>query len=105
MLADNNFHGVLHERAENTRLHRVVADLRRRLQRMEYVFFSTPQAVQASVRRHRSLVRLLRRGDPRAAEKALERQWELGQQAVRELVQAKGLVQPGAEPVATRSCA
>jgi DNA-binding GntR family transcriptional regulator len=105
MLADNNFHGVLHERAENTRLHRVVADLRRRLQRMEYVFFSTPQAVQASVRRHRSLVSLLRRGDPRAAQRALERQWELGQQAVLRLVKAEGLVEPSSEVAARRFCA
>lgn len=105
MLADNNFHGVLHERAENTRLHRVVADLRRRLQRMEYVFFSTPEAVRASVRRHRHLVRLLRRGDPRAAQKALERQWELGQQAVLRLVRAKGLVEPSTEPPVKRLCA
>lgn len=100
MVADNSFHGVLHERAENTRLHRVVADLRRRLQRMEYVFFSTPEAVRASVRRHRHLVRLLRRGDPRAAQKALERQWELGKQAVLQLVQAKGLVAAGPGPAA-----
>ncbi len=96
MQADGQFHGVLHERAENQRLHRVVLDLRARLERLEYVFFSTPEAVAASVKRHRRLVRVLRRRDPRAAQKALERQWELGQESVRSLVERLALVSPGA---------
>lgn len=100
MQADNSFHGVLHQRAENGRLHRVVADLRQRLERLEYVFFSTPEAVQASVRRHRKLVRILRRGRPAAAQAALEKQWELGQHAVKKLVSEMNLVAalPGSEP-------
>jgi DNA-binding GntR family transcriptional regulator len=96
MQADGKFHGMLHERAENDRLHRVVIDLRARLERLEYIFFSTPEAVAASVQRHRRLVRVLRRRDPRAAQKALERQWETGQQAVRSLVERLALVSPEA---------
>jgi len=94
MEADAEFHGVFHERAENVRLHRVVLDLRRRLERMEYVFFSTPAAVEASLKRHRKLVRVLRQRDPRRAQKALERQWELGQQAVERLVEELSLATP-----------
>ncbi|MGH9792629.1 MAG: GntR family transcriptional regulator [Candidatus Acidiferrales bacterium] len=86
MRADNDFHGVLHERAANSRLHGVVADLRRRLERLEFVFFSTPAAVKGSVKRHRWRVKVLRKRDPREAQKALEYTWGVGQQSVRQLV-------------------
>ncbi len=95
MKADNNFHGVLHERAANMRLHRVVTDLRRRLERFEFVFFSTPEAVRGSVKRHRRLVRVLRKRDPREAQKALEYTWGVGQQVVQQLV-ADLQIAPGA---------
>jgi DNA-binding GntR family transcriptional regulator len=96
MAADNGFHGVLHERSENTRLQKVVGDLRRRLQRLEYVFFSTPEAVKGSVKRHRWLIRVLRKRDPREAQKALEYIWGVGQESVHRLVVEYQLV--GAEP-------
>lgn len=95
MRADNDFHGVLHERAANSRLHGVVADLRRRLERLEFVFFSTPAAVKGSVKRHRWLVKVLRKRDPREAQKALEYTWGVGQQVVRQLV-ADLQIAPGA---------
>lgn len=97
MVADNAFHGVLHERSENTRLQKVVADLRRRLQRLEYVFFSTPEAVKGSVKRHRWLIRILRKRNPREAQKALEYIWGVGQESVHRLVEEYELasVEPG----------
>jgi DNA-binding GntR family transcriptional regulator len=106
MVADNAFHGVLHERSENTRLQKVVADLRRRMQRLEYVFFSTPEAVKGSVKRHRWLIRVLRKRNPREAQKALEYIWGVGQESVYRLVEEFQLasVEPGefAEAVAEK---
>jgi len=96
MVADNGFHAVLHERAENMRLHRVVTDLRRRLQRLEYVFFSAPEAVKGSVKRHRWLVKVLRKRNPREAQKALEYIWGVGQESVQRLVEQYQLA--SAEP-------
>lgn len=86
MAADTRFHAVLHERSQNRRLQRIIAELRGQMERFEYVFFSSPAHVRASLARHKKLVRVLRRGDPAAAEQTLIRQWELGRHALLEMV-------------------
>lgn len=89
MVADTQFHGVLHERSQNRRLQRIVAELRGQMERFEYVFFSSREAVRASVKRHKNLVRVLKRRDPLAAQRTLMRQWELGQRALLAMVREK----------------
>ena len=87
--ADTQFHGLIHERARNSRLQRIATDLRRQMERFEHIFFSSPAALEASLKRHRRLVQILRTRDPVAAQQALERQWDLGRQAVREALEAQ----------------
>jgi hypothetical protein len=70
--------------------------LRRRLQRLEYVFFSAPEAVKGSVKRHRWLIKILRKRNPREAQKALEYIWGVGQESVHRLVEEYQLA--SAEP-------
>lgn len=89
--ADTQFHAVLHNRSQNPRVRSVVADLRRQVERLEYTFFSIPQAVRGSLERHKKLVRVLRRRDPRAAQRALERQWDLGRKALVEMLSRRGV--------------
>jgi DNA-binding GntR family transcriptional regulator len=87
MEADAQFHGLIHERARNSRLERIASEVRRQMERFEYTFFSSPSALEASLKRHRNLVQVLRNRDPVAAQQALERQWDLGRQAVREALE------------------
>lgn len=90
MAADNQFHGLLHERSQNHRLQKIVRELRGQMERFEYLFFSTPEVVRASVKRHKNLVRVLRSRDALAAQRTLMRQWELGQRALVATIQQKG---------------
>jgi DNA-binding GntR family transcriptional regulator len=83
---DAEFHGVLHSRAGNPRLKRIVRELRTQMERFEYAYFSSPQNFRSSIRRHRKLVHILRRGDPEVSERTLQRQWRLGMKAMVELV-------------------
>jgi len=85
--ADAQFHGVLHQRAENAHLQKVICDLRLRTARMEYTFFSTSDEVRLSVLRHKKLVRVLRSGNARRAQKTLEKQWDLGRQALLRIIE------------------
>ncbi len=89
MEADLQFHGLLHERARNRRLRRITNELRRQMERFEYAFFSMPSALQASLERHRQFVKTLKRRDPAAAQQALERQWDLGRLALREMLEGR----------------
>lgn len=91
LAADTQFHAVLHERSQNRRLQRAVSELRGQMERFEYAFFSSPEAVRASLKRHRNLVRVLRRRDPRAAQHTLERQWDLGWRALLKIIREKKL--------------
>ena len=90
--ADASFHGVLHERAGSPRLKRIVSDLRERMERFEYAFFSTPSVVRASLQRHRKLVRILSSGNFARAERTLMKQWDLGRQALLDIVRRKKLI-------------
>jgi len=90
--ADTQFHGLLHERSQNGRLRRFIGDLRGRTERLEHAFFSTSVAVQGSLRRHRKLVRLLERGNPQAAQRALEKQWDMGRKELLEIVRQRKIV-------------
>ncbi len=83
---DTHFHRLLHERARNSRLERIVSELRRQMERFEYTFFSSPSDVEASLKRHRNLVRILKRRDAMGAQRALEEQWDLGRQTLRQLL-------------------
>jgi DNA-binding FadR family transcriptional regulator len=67
-------------------LQRIATDLRRQMERFEYTFFSSPAALEASLKRHRKLVQILRTHDPVAAQRALERQWDLGRQTLRQML-------------------
>lgn len=87
--ADTQFHSVLHERSQNRRLRRIVRELRGQAERFEYIFFSSPQAVRASVKRHKNLVGMLKRRHPLAAQRTLMRQWELGRRAVLAMIREK----------------
>ncbi|MDA2913467.1 GntR family transcriptional regulator [Acidobacteriia bacterium AH_259_A11_L15] len=87
--ADTQFHAMLHERSQNRRLQRIVQELRGQVERFEYVFFSSKQAVRASVKRHKNLVRVLKRRDALAAQRSLARQWDLGRRAVVSMVREK----------------
>lgn len=87
--ADNQFHGLLHERSQNRSLRGFVSELRAKTERLEHVFFSSAESVHGSLRRHRKLVRLLRGGDAAAAQKAVESQWELGRVELLEIVRKK----------------
>lgn len=89
LAADNKFHAVLHRASGNGRLQRIVTELRTRMARFEYIFFSSPQAVRASLKRHQKLVRVLRRGNPAIAQHSLEQQWDLGRRALLDIVQFK----------------
>lgn len=84
--ADADFHAVLHERSRNTRLQRIVGDLRSHMERHEYTYFSEPSVLDGSLIRHRRLVSLLRQGDGRAAEQAIRQQWEVGRREVGEIL-------------------
>jgi DNA-binding GntR family transcriptional regulator len=86
---DTQFHRLIHERARNSRLQRIATDLRRQMERFEYTFFSSPAALEASLKRHRKLVEILRTHDPAAAQQALERQWDLGRQTLRQMLSAE----------------
>ena len=92
--ADAEFHAVLHRRSQNERLQRIVHDLRSQMERLEYTYFSQPAVLEGSVKRHRKLVRLLRRRDTRAAPRAIEQQWEVGQQAVMEILRRRETERP-----------
>ena len=83
---DTHFHRLLHERARNRRLQRIVSELRRQMERFEYTFFSSPSDVEASLKRHRKLVRILKRRDAMGAQRALEQQWDQGRQTLRQLL-------------------
>ena len=83
---DMQFHRLLHERARNRRLQRIASQLRRQMERFEYAFFSSPSDVEASLKRHRKLVRILKRRDAMGAQRALERQWDLGRQTLRQML-------------------
>lgn len=97
LAADAEFHSVLHVRSQNDRLRQIVADLRGRMERLEFAFFSDPEAVHGSLARHRKLVRVLRRREPALAQSALERQWDLGRQALLEIIRKRKMV-PEREP-------
>jgi ribosomal protein S14 len=56
------------------------------MERFEYAFFSSPSNVEASLKRHRKLVRILKRRDAMGAQRALERQWDLGRQTLRQVL-------------------
>ena len=73
MAADERFHSLLHERAQNERLHRAVTQLRGQIERFEYVFFSSRQSVRTSVQQHNQLVGELRKRDPAAASWRVQR--------------------------------
>lgn len=87
--ADNQFHGVLHERSQNQRLQRIVAELRGQMERFEYIFFRSKETVAASMQRHKKLVRVLRRRNPAASQGTLQRQWDLGRRALVGLLRKK----------------
>ena len=97
LAADAEFHAVLHQRSQNEQLQRMAHDLRGQLERLEYTYFSEPTVLEGSLKRHRKLVQLLRRGDVRVARRAIERQWELGQQAVMEILRRREKAQPREE--------
>lgn len=89
--ADSQFHALHIERSENRCLQRILGKVRApierlQIERLEYFFFSAPEAVQASVKQHRGLVRVLRRRNARAAGQAMIRQWEWGRRALLRLL-------------------
>ena len=94
MEADGQYHELLYDRAHNARLQRVVRELRGQMERFEYAFFSTPDAAHTSIQRHKQLVKVLKKRDPAAAEKALLKQWEWGPRVLRAVIQ-NGLIGPG----------
>ncbi len=87
--ADTEFHAVLHERSQNERLKKIVAELRGQMERFEYFYFSTPKSLRVSVKRHRHLVQVLRRRNASDAQKTLLRQWELGRRGLVEVIRKK----------------
>jgi len=89
LAADNKFHAVIHGASQNRHIQRAVAELRGKMERFEYAFFSTPRALRASLKRHRNLVRVLRQRDPRIAQRTLERQWDLGRRALLKIYQTQ----------------
>lgn len=90
--ADTRFHGLLHERSQNHRLRRFIGDLRGRTERFEHAYFSTPAAIRGSLRRHRKLVRLLEKENAQAAQRALEKQWDVGRRELLEIVRQEQMV-------------
>jgi DNA-binding GntR family transcriptional regulator len=86
MQADTEYHSLLYERTNNPRLQRMVRDLRGQLERFEYIFFSSKDVARTSLKRHKHLIRVLKKRDPEAAEKALLRQWEWGPRVLRTIV-------------------
>ncbi len=56
------------------------------MERFEYAFFSSPSNAEASLKRHRKLVRILKRRDAMGAQRALERQGDLGRQTLRQML-------------------
>ncbi len=100
LAADTKFHAVIHEASQKRHIRRAVADLRGKMERFEYAFFSSPRAVRASLKRHRNLVRVLRQCDPHTAQRTLERQWDLGRRALLKIYQSQGSAAspPQAEP-------
>jgi DNA-binding GntR family transcriptional regulator len=89
LAADARFHAVLHERTGNPRLVETISELRGQMERMEFLFFANRRAVQASLKRHRRLVRVLRTRDLRVAQRAIERQWDMGRKSVLELMKVR----------------
>lgn len=94
--ADAEFHSVLHVRAGNTRLKRIVDELRSQMERFEFAYFSFPENFRSSLRRHRKLVRILARGNPEVSERTLVRQWRMGMQTMERLVRAEKRLVAGA---------
>jgi DNA-binding GntR family transcriptional regulator len=89
LAADTKFHAVIHEASQNRHIQRAVAELRGKMERFEFAFFSSPRAVRASLKRHRNLVRVLRQRDPRVAQRTLERQWDLGRKTLLKIYQSQ----------------
>jgi DNA-binding GntR family transcriptional regulator len=94
---DTQFHRLIHERARNARLQRIANELRRQMERFEYTFFSSRSALEASLKRHQNLVRILRKRDPVAAQRALERQWDLGRRTLRQMLGGEAKEDTGLE--------
>jgi DNA-binding GntR family transcriptional regulator len=95
---DTEFHGVIHSRAGNPRLKRIVRELRSQLERFEFAYFSSPLNFKSSLRRHRKLVRILARGNPEMSERTLARQWRLGMRAMERLVRSEKWIAAGGAP-------
>jgi len=89
---DTEFHGVIHSRAGNARLQRIVRELRGQMERFEFAYFSSPENFHSSLRRHRKLVRILGRGVPEISERTLMRQWRIGMHAMERLVREEGWI-------------
>jgi len=103
---DMQFHRLLHERARNRRLQRIASELRRQMERFEYAFFSSPSNAEASLKRHRKLVRILKRRDAMGAQRALEQQWDLDRQTLRQMLgrQADEATKPETDANAGEKC-
>lgn len=75
VLADNEFHQVWIDRADNRELARVLHELKAKLRRMEFAHFDSEDAA-CSVDEHWELLTALQQGRWQLAHQALERNWE-----------------------------
>lgn len=77
MLVNQQWHATLMERCGNRELQRVIAQLRARTFRYEYVYYKFQQDdVEEQARQHDEILTALERGDRRLAREVMSKHWD-----------------------------
>jgi DNA-binding GntR family transcriptional regulator len=75
---DSEWHELLIGECTNRTLRSIIEDLRIRVRRYELAYLRDTRRTPMSAEQHRDIVRLLRKGDVKAAAALLERNWRQG---------------------------
>ncbi|MGH2661881.1 MAG: GntR family transcriptional regulator [Actinomycetota bacterium] len=76
--ADDAFHSLLVDAAQNHELSETIDRFKARLQRFEIAFFRGPDASNYSVDEHAAIIESLRHGDLDGAARAVDANWKRG---------------------------
>jgi DNA-binding GntR family transcriptional regulator len=88
--ADEEFHAILLQRAQNSELRELVAQLKTKLRRIELAYWGRASKTNQSVEEHAAILSALQKGAKRAAIAALQQNWEGARQRVRSVADSEG---------------
>lgn len=75
---DVEWHELLLRACENTELQKVLAEVRRRIDRYQYAFMLKRDQVRTAVEQHEEILRALHDGDVKGAARILRNHWSVG---------------------------